>query len=134
MAKMSYFDGENWVPVTSDSNISIPPIPNSESVARAWATFDPGAATLLDHYNVSSVAYTQKGQYDINFETAMQDANYATLATADVLSAQTNCMVAISRQLLQVAARTTVVCTKGDGSGNQMIDPQYMKAVVFCND
>ena len=134
MAQMSYFNGEKWVAVSSDTNVSIPPIPDSKSVARAWAVFDPGSEILLDHYNVSSVAYVQKGQYDVNFETPIGDSDYATLATADVLLAQTNCMIAISRQLLQTSSSTTVICTRGDAGGNAMVDPEYMKVVVFCND
>jgi len=53
---------------------------------RAWVSFDGtgagGTRTIRASGNVSSVTDTGTGQYDINFTTAMQDANYAVSGMA----------------------------------------------------
>ena len=126
--------GDLWIDPTGDDNTLIPAIPDSESVAAAWCAFNPNNQTLLDHYNVTSVDYDSVGQYGVNFETPLADANYATLATADVYSNQTNVVIAISRQLLQTASRTVIITTRGDAGANAFVNPAYAKAVVFCNE
>jgi hypothetical protein len=53
--------------------------------ARAWVNFDgttsPG--TIRASGNVSSVARNGTGDYTVNFTTAMPDANYSGVCTAD---------------------------------------------------
>ncbi len=55
--------------------------------ARAWVNFDGSGSisanqTIRASGNVSSVYKTANGTYEINFTTAMQDANYAIVANA----------------------------------------------------
>ena len=55
--------------------------------ARAWVNFDGsgaigGSATIRASGNVSSVTKTAAGTYQINFNTAMADGNYAILGGA----------------------------------------------------
>ena len=48
--------------------------------AKAWASWSSDG-TLLDSYNVASVARTSEGVYRITWSTAFADANYAAVAT-----------------------------------------------------
>ena len=50
--------------------------------AKAWAHFNgSGAVTLRASFNVNSIGDNGTGNYQINFSTAMVDANYAVSAT-----------------------------------------------------
>jgi hypothetical protein len=44
---------------------------------RAWISFDANTATVRGSANISSITYIDVGRYNINFSTAMPDANYA---------------------------------------------------------
>jgi len=46
-------------------------------LCRAWVNFNgTGTVAIRASYNVSSITDVNTGQYDINFSTAMPDANY----------------------------------------------------------
>jgi hypothetical protein len=50
--------------------------------AKAWVVFDgTGTVAIRASYNVSSVTDLGTGQYDVNFTTAMSNANYSSVAT-----------------------------------------------------
>jgi len=53
-------------------------------VARAWVYFDASSGTpsILGSGNVSSIADDGVGAYTVNFSTAMQNTNFAAIATA----------------------------------------------------
>jgi hypothetical protein len=53
-------------------------------LCRAWVNFN-GTSTvdIRASYNVSSITDNGTGDYTVNFTTAMVDANYATIATAE---------------------------------------------------
>jgi hypothetical protein len=75
-------DGGNWKALTSNT---VSPTTGTAPYygARAWVNFDgttsPG--TIRASGNVSSVTRNSTGDYNINFTTAMPDANYGTVAT-----------------------------------------------------
>jgi hypothetical protein len=51
--------------------------------ARAWVNFDgSGTVAIRASGNVSSITDNGTGDYTVNFSTAMQDADYAAVATA----------------------------------------------------
>jgi hypothetical protein len=54
-------------------------------MCRAWVNFDgtTGPATIRASGNVSSVTKPGTGQYQVNFATALPDANYSTNVTGD---------------------------------------------------
>ncbi|MFH0474214.1 hypothetical protein ACGCE5_09495 [Kluyvera ascorbata] len=54
-------------------------MPNSSPAAcTAWVNFTGvSATTILDSYNVSSVAYFAVGKYNVNFSAPLANANYA---------------------------------------------------------
>jgi hypothetical protein len=52
--------------------------------ARAWVNFDgTGTVAIRDSYNVSSITDNGTGNYIVNFDTPMPDANYAVSASGD---------------------------------------------------
>lgn len=53
------------------------------TLCRAWVKFDGYTGTRNGSFNVSSVTRNAAGDYTLNFATAMSDANYATVATAN---------------------------------------------------
>lgn len=78
------------------SNTANPPtIQNSSgteigTLCRAWVNFNglAGASPVIrSSFNVSSVVRSATGLYQVNFATAMPDANYATTATNQYRSA-----------------------------------------------
>lgn len=46
---------------------------------RAWVVYNPQTQTILSSGNVSSVTYTATGRFTVNLQTAMPDANFATM-------------------------------------------------------
>jgi hypothetical protein len=54
-------------------------------LCKAWVNFD-GTGTVAIHasYNVSSITDNGTGDYTVNFTSALADANYATVITADI--------------------------------------------------
>lgn len=53
--------------------------------ARAWARFDgsSGSTALTAGGNIASISRTSTGQYSITFTTALEDTNYAVIATVN---------------------------------------------------
>jgi len=48
--------------------------------AKAWVNFNgTGTVAIRESFNVSSITDNGTGNYNINFTTAMSDANYSTL-------------------------------------------------------
>ena len=49
-------------------------------IAKAWVSYNGSAQTIRGSFNVSSVTYVASGNYQVNFTTAMPDANYSVVA------------------------------------------------------
>jgi hypothetical protein len=50
-------------------------------IAKAWVNFNgTGTVAIRGSFNVSSITDNGTGNYQVNFTTAMPDANYATVA------------------------------------------------------
>ena len=57
--------------------------------AKAWINFDgTGSITINDDFNVNSITDQGAGEFDIVFETAMSNANYAVAALTSINSNQ----------------------------------------------
>jgi len=53
-------------------------------IAKAWVRFTGGGSTaILASFNVSSVTYVGTGTYLVNITTAMPDANYSPVVSAN---------------------------------------------------
>jgi hypothetical protein len=56
------------------------PIKNCPTTAKAWVNFN-GTSTIRSSYNVSSITKNATGEYTVNFETPMANANYSVGAS-----------------------------------------------------
>jgi hypothetical protein len=52
-------------------------------IAKAWVNFVGGTGAITGSFNVSSVTRSATGTYQVNFTTAMPDANYAVAGSAN---------------------------------------------------
>lgn len=55
-------------------------------IAKAWATFDGTSASPItpsSSFNVSSITYSSGGLYQVNFSTAMPNANYVVAGSGN---------------------------------------------------
>jgi len=56
---------------------------NSNQICKAWVSFvGTGTVSIRDSYNVTSITDRGTGKYTVNLTTAMSNANYAVVATA----------------------------------------------------
>ena len=46
-------------------------------IAKAWVNYNGSGATIRNSFNVSSITVFSAGVYQVNFTTAMANANYA---------------------------------------------------------
>lgn len=61
---------------------SVSVIKNHPGVAKAWVNFVGSSGTINASYNVSSVTRNTTGDYTVAFTTAMADANYCVMGSA----------------------------------------------------
>jgi hypothetical protein len=54
---------------------------DGESSVKAWVNFNGLTGSIRASMNVSSITDNDTGDYSINFEAAMPDANYSTIGT-----------------------------------------------------
>ena len=55
---------------------------NSSQACKAWVNFNgTGTVAITDSYNVSSITDISTGKYNINFTTALSNANYSASGT-----------------------------------------------------
>lgn len=72
--------------------------------ARAWALFNP-SGTILASGNIASVSKVATGQYDVTMTAAMNDANYAVVATQASTSEMVIYTSATSSSVFRVIVR-----------------------------
>jgi predicted GNAT superfamily acetyltransferase len=72
--------------VNAISNVAGTGSPNITEQAKAWVNFNgTGTVAIRADYNVTSITDNGTGTYTVNFTNAMADANYAGVATCNVL-------------------------------------------------
>jgi len=99
--------------------------------ARAWANINGiSGATIRAQGNVASVDYLATGRYRINFATAMQDANYALVATAGYSSSLEQ-YVDVRIYGTPTASSFTVMVTVQSGGSPTWVDAQYLNIMIF---
>lgn len=100
---------------------------SAAQAATAWVNFNGfGVVAIRDSFNVSSITANSAGNYDLNFATAMANANYCVISTSG--DAGRTSWVAINRQ----AADSTTKCGLGFFSGIfGSTDTVYANACVF---
>ena len=81
---------------------------------RAWVNFDgSGTVAIRASGNVSSITDNGTGNYTMNFTTAMPDANYALVGSAD--EAGSASVVTLSLEAFSVGSAQILVTRSGVG-------------------
>jgi hypothetical protein len=86
------WNGTQWVPVASGGSAS-PKILASGRFQIAPSTF---AITIISSYNIASVVRNAVGVYIVTFTTALGDANYTIVATAQGDATSNNCWMQVT--------------------------------------
>ncbi len=103
---------------------------------RAWASFNgTGTISTRGSGNVSSITDLGIGQYQINFTTALPDANYATLVSGNAISVGS----VVTRPSLgyypttasnPATTSSVVVSSLGTGGAGTYADVEWMQVAV----
>jgi len=113
-----------WKKAVTETNI----VANGNAplyACRAWVNFNgAGTVAIIASGNVSSVIDNGVGNYTINFTTAMEDGNYASLSTHNISSA-TGCSQSgtVIKTLNAVDVRTY--------AANAVYDPTGVFMAIF---
>lgn len=104
----------------------------AKGMARAWVNFNgTGTVAIRSAHNVTSITDNGTGAYTINITNAMDDANYAILATSGD-GASTNYRVV---QVSDVTAPTTsavrVQCLTQNSGNPQATDHSRVSVAIF---
>lgn len=99
---------------------------------RAWVNFNGTANVIRASGNVSFITDHGTGEYTVNFATAMQDANYAVVATAQRNSggAGDEIIASLKEGATQTQTALGVRLNHNDASGNN-IDPVVCTVAIF---
>ena len=99
------------------------------TLCRAWVNFNgTGTVAIRASFNVSSITDNGTGDYTINFTTAMPDANYNIVASAN-RSATVD--VYLSGIVPNPAGQSTSSCRVGSRDYNSTQDCVYCNVAVF---
>lgn len=82
--------------------------------ARAWVNFDGATGTIRASGNIASVTRTSAGTYTVTFTTAMPDANYSVVGSAQHATGSAYANVKAGT----MAAGSVVITTTVQNNGN----------------
>jgi hypothetical protein len=115
---LSTLDGTATVPVNTVVNGS----------AKAWVNFNgTGTVAIRGSFNVSSITDNGTGQYTLNFTSAMQDLNYATIGSA-WYSGVTGILFSIEST---PSSTTSKSITTNNPAGTSNSDATYISVAIF---
>jgi hypothetical protein len=99
---------------------------------RAWVNFNgTGTVAIRASGNVSSITDLGVGQYQINFTTAMPDANYSALASSQQTTS-TAALVTWAPRISGLATSSFQVATPPENStGGAVVDVVECRCAVF---
>jgi hypothetical protein len=120
-------DGAWSAPVVSALSTATGSAPSYS--ARAWVNFNgTGTVAIRSSGNVSSITDNGTADYTINFTTAMPDANYSTVGTANLSTA--NYGLIFNPSYGAVPTTTTFRFSTSAG-GTTLFDCLYINAAIF---
>ncbi len=107
--------------------------------AKAWVNFDGTSSgtnkTLSDSFNISSVTESSTGQYTVNLNTAMANANYCVTGSLKEHDSTANTFVHFfvgRKQTLANSVTTTFVRVHAVGNnGNSTYDVVMFSVAIF---
>lgn len=103
-----------------------------QSAAKVWVNFDgTSTVSIRDSLNVSSITDNRTGEYTVNFDTAMADANYAAVGTMKDSDGGSGSPLIFTPEV--AAAQTSTLfrfSSRSTGSGNLFDSPTVSAVVV----
>lgn len=100
-------------------------------VAKAWVSCS--GATINGSFNVSSITYPTTGRFQINFTTAMPNANYAIVAMGAPSSEIAMCCYTGYQTLYGTNSTTVAYVTAVNIAGPVVHNPANLYVVVFSS-
>jgi len=100
----------------------------SQFTAKAWCMHDP-TPDIQDSHNISSVTDSGTGNFRVNFDVDLANANYAGVGTASTKSGSHNDTVAVSYEAYNTAAIGAWLYYRT--SNTTQTDPDRMHSVYF---
>ena len=100
----------------------------SQFTAKAWCMYDP-TPVIKDSHNISSVTDSGVGNFRINFDVDLANANYAAIGTASTKSGSHNDTVAVSYEAYNTASTAAWLFYRT--SNTTQTDPDRMHSVYF---
>lgn len=95
---------------------------------RAWVNFNgTGTVAIRASYNVSSITDVNVGDYTVNFTTALADANYSAVITAENTAASG----VVSSSLRAASQATGSVGVRSWTSAAALADNASMNVAIF---
>jgi hypothetical protein len=101
-------------------------------IAKAWVVYNGVTQTILNSFNISSITYVSNGLQQINFTTAMPNANYTCSGSASLrdTSADANLgIVAYAR--LSSSPITTTSCSINVAYPNFSLATMPLTCAIF---
>jgi hypothetical protein len=102
----------------------------AQGTAAAWVNFNgTGTVAIRASYNVSSITDNGTGAYTVNFTTALADANYTAVGSADRTTGARQCVVTIGNGIAVMTTTSVGVNTLNDGT--TLRDSDYVGVAIF---
>jgi hypothetical protein len=124
---------------TIKSNTTSPPVIQNSSATevgtfcRAWVNFNGvGVVTSRADFNVSFITDEAVGIFTVNFETAMSDANYCTLVTAQQAMGRTSANDADGISTVTSGGAAVIYTTTAVQVGCQDSGGGANDSTIFC--
>ena len=100
-----------------------------QASVRAWVNFNgTGTVAIRASYNVTSITDNGTGNYTVNFTTALPDANYAVVGTANNLLDGSGTNTTVSAFPLSSSAASV---KNQSATAITMFDPVWCSASIF---
>lgn len=110
---------------------SVPVATVAQGSAKAWVNFNgTGTVSIQASFNVSSITDNGTGTYTVNFTTAMPDANYIVVGTANQAPGTNRCLV-ISGSFSVARTVSTAFMAVVDTATNAGIDNSEVCLSIF---
>ena len=106
----------------------------NKGLCKAWCNMNgTGTVAIRASYNVSSITDNGTGDYTVNFTTALEDANYASVASCSPSSgpSQRVAVMNFGGQTNSIVAPTTSACRFSTSALAATADPEYVHFAAF---
>ena len=122
----TFLRGDNTFNTPSVASLSTASGSAPSYSARAWVNFNgTGTVAIRSSGNVSSITDNNTGNYTVNFSTAMEDVNFASLVSCNLTTDTSSIIQIINNQ----TTGTVQMTLSNPGVANY--DSAYVSVVVF---